>query len=247
MGKRRENRVLVSLPVRVSGNDSNGNPFVQTAQTLDVSRTGARLTGIRCLRGAGEIITIECSGSAARYLVAWIGLLGTAEDGHFGVRALQPEKRIFRVVLGDPKPDNYQPPAPQISEEVPALPVSFATERWDKKERRSTRRFPCNGTGQIQQQGVAFPTWAKVCDLSAGGCYLELIFTPQRLSKLRLTITINEHTFRANGTVVTSHPGIGVGVQFTGVDPGSEKTLQEILRQLSERSRKSSRSVTAPS
>src|SRR5512146_2634957 len=89
MGRRREPRVVVSIPVRVSGIDYDGNLFTQTAQTVDVSRTGARLSGVRCLRAPGEMVTIECGPNSGRFVVVWIGLPGSDEDGAFGVKALQ--------------------------------------------------------------------------------------------------------------------------------------------------------------
>ena len=119
------------MPVRVSGIDYNGNPFSQTAQTVDVSRTGARLGGVRCLRGPGEMVTIESGAHSARFLVVWIGQPGSSEYGIFSVKALQPEKRIFRVDPGEPRPDGYVPPS------VAPVPDAFTprpapAEAWDR-------------------------------------------------------------------------------------------------------------------
>ena len=232
MGKRREHRVIASLPVVVTGTDQNGNPFTQTAQTIDVSRTGARLSGIRCLRGPGEMVTVECGSRSARFLVSWIGIPGSAEDGQFGVKALQPEKRIFRVELGEPRSDGYIPPPAHTPEPSTTSPVLRKSEPWDQSERRGFPRIRCSGTAQITQPGVAFPIWARIADLSLGGCYLELIFTMPRLSPVELIVTLNERRFAAKGTVVTSHPGIGVGVRFTDIGNESRSVVTELLREL---------------
>lgn len=234
MGKRRENRVAAFLPVRVSGADLNGNPFTQTAHVIEVSRIGARLSGIRCLRGAGEIVTIECSGNTAKFSVVWIGQPGSAQDGHFGVRTLQPERRVFRVALPEPRPDTYEPPAQQSPARASVQPAPLRLSMpWDEKtERRTFSRVRCYGTGQINQPGVQFPIWAKICDLSLSGCYLELVFTLAVESEVDLKMTVGGRTFAAKGMVVTSHPGIGVGVAFTSMDPQSEAALIDVVQDL---------------
>ncbi len=233
MGKRRDQRIAVSIAVRVMGTDYNGNPFTQTARTVDVSRTGARLSGIKCLRGPGEMVTIECGPHAARFVVTWVGLPGTSEDGEFGVKALQPEKRIFRIDFGQPRADGYVPPESKKEEETVAVATSVArSEEWDRKERRGSQRVRCSGTGQITQPGGAFPIWTKVTDLSMGGCYLELVFTLPRHSPVDLKLTINGKTIVGKGTVTTSHPGIGIGVKFTSMDADNRIVLAEVVHEL---------------
>lgn len=232
MGKRRENRVFVSLPVVVTGIDQNGNSFTQTAHTVDVSNTGARLTGVRCFRGVGEMITLECGSRSARFMLVWIGRPGSSEDGEFGVRALQPERRIFKVDTGDPRPDLYHPPRSKTQEVAP-MAAPTPAQAWDRSERRGYQRHRCSGTAQITQPGVAFPIWARVSDLSLGGCYLELIFTMPRHSPVELILTVNERRLAATGTVVTSHPGIGVGVRFNNMGDESRRVLHELIRGLS--------------
>lgn len=231
MGKRRENRALVSLPVLVTGLDQSGNPFSQTAQTIDVSRTGARLSGIRCLRGPGDMISIECGPRSARFRVIWVGIPGSSEDGHFGVKALQPDKRIFKIDPGELRTDGYvqQAQTPNLSTATPSIPKPV----WDQSENRSNPRIRCSGTGQITQPGVAYPIWARVTDLSMGGCYLELVFAVAQNSPVELKLTVLEHTFTATGTVATSHPGVGVGIKFTRVEDESRKILVELLQKLS--------------
>ncbi|MGE5111601.1 MAG: PilZ domain-containing protein [Acidobacteriaceae bacterium] len=233
MGKRRENRIVVSMPVRVSGIDAYGNAFSQTAQTIDVSRTGARLSGVRCLHSVGEMITIECGPNSARFMVVWIGQPGSSEDGLFGVKALQPEKRIFRVDTGETRPDKYVSPADETCE-IPKI-VEAHKGQWDHSERRGSRRMACSGTGQVKQPGVAFPVWATIADLSMGGCYLEMVFTMPQDTPVEVKLTISSRTFAANGTVVTSHPGVGVGINFNSITPENLAVLSEIVRELTER------------
>ncbi len=234
MTTRREARVKAFLPVRVSGTDLNGNPFIQTAHVIDVSRVGARLSGIRCLRGAGEIVTVQCSGKIAKFSVVWIGQPGSAQDGHFGVRALNPEKRIFKVAIPETTTTCYAPMIQQLPLNPDPKPVLVrAPLPWDQKtERRKFPRVRCSGTGQILQEGVSFPIWAKICYLSLSGCYLELVFTIAPGTTIDLKMTVSGRTFSAKGVVASSHPGIGIGVSFSKLDPASKATLTEIVQDL---------------
>lgn len=234
IGNRRETRVVVSIPVRVSGIDHDGHPFSQTAQTVDVSRTGARISGIRCLRQTGEMVTLECGTRAARFMVVWIGRPGSSEEGQFGVKALEPEKRIFRIDTGEPRPDGYVKPSAEPRSDPFSL-QPLPAQNWDRSERRRAPRLRCSGTGKIRQPGVAFPIWAEVTDVSSGGCYVQMVFTVSRGSEVDVQLTINERTFAAKGKVVTSHPGVGMGIQFTDLSPESQKSLSDVLNDLMEK------------
>ncbi len=66
-------RFLAQLPVTISGVDDNGYRFKQTAHTLDVSRRGARLTGIPTPVEAASLIEIEYRRRKARFRVVWAG------------------------------------------------------------------------------------------------------------------------------------------------------------------------------
>src|SRR5581483_5433122 len=52
-----------------------------------------------CLRGSGVTIDVKHKGRTAKFLVIWMGQPGTREDGHVGLRNLQPEKNIWRLDL----------------------------------------------------------------------------------------------------------------------------------------------------
>lgn len=229
MGNRHELRTEVSLPIRVSGLDANGDPFVQTATTIDVSRTGARICEIRCLRQRGEMVTVEYAGRSSRFQVVWIGVPGSDEDGHAGLKSLQPEKLLWRTSPNVLEHDPYVAAETGPAAEEFAVPVP-QHEKWDGQDRRGAARRRCAGTAQITQTAVAFPTWAHVADISLGGCYLEMVFTIPVKSAVKLKLTIAETSFAAEGMVVTSHPGVGIGVKFTEMSPADEATLTELMQ-----------------
>ena len=52
-------RIHVALPVRVTYWDSAIKPCLEMACTYDISEKGARVTGLRNVKTAGEIIAVE--------------------------------------------------------------------------------------------------------------------------------------------------------------------------------------------
>jgi len=92
---RQDERIAKELRVWVRGTDRNGNPFVQSAQTIDVSRHGARLDGVGYLTGPDRIIEVRRGWRRARFRVVWTGQMGTAQANQIGVCCLEPNKYIW--------------------------------------------------------------------------------------------------------------------------------------------------------
>jgi hypothetical protein len=101
---RKEPRVAKSLRVIVKGIDAKGNPFAQTAYTVDLSKDGARLDGIGFLTSPGQTIEVRRRWSfrKGQFRVVWIGQVGTSESNHVGVFGLQRDKKLWPVELPDP-------------------------------------------------------------------------------------------------------------------------------------------------
>jgi len=98
---RRRPRIAKTLRVTVKGYDAKGNPFAQSAYTVDLSQDGARLDGVGFLTKPGDTIEVRRRWRKARFKVVWIGQVGTAESNHVGVFGLQTDKDIWHVELPD--------------------------------------------------------------------------------------------------------------------------------------------------
>jgi hypothetical protein len=109
---RQKPRVPKTLRVTVKGYDAKGNPFAQSAYTVDLSKDGARLDGVGFLTKPGDTIEVRRRWRKARFKVVWIGQVGTSESNHVGVFGLQKEKDIWHVELpeGPTPPDKSKPP-----------------------------------------------------------------------------------------------------------------------------------------
>ncbi|HEV2023027.1 MAG TPA: PilZ domain-containing protein [Terriglobales bacterium] len=56
--------------------------------------------------------------------------------------------------------------------------------------------------------------WARLTDISLGGCYLEIMSPLPVLTYVNLSLTLEEQHVQAKGQVVVSHPHFGMGIQF---------------------------------
>lgn len=232
MGNRHEQRIAVSLPVRVSGTDREGNPFSQTARVVEISRSGARLEDIRCLHEPGAFIEIEHNNATARFRVEWIGAPGTFQDGQAGISALQIGKNIWRKVLAPPSRDTYEPPS-NVTSGSWAAAAAPALERkdWDGTERRGSTRIKVGGTVRVQVEGASFPIWAELADISLGGCYVKMLIPTSVGSPVSLTFTISQQSVTAKGRVVAADQGVGAGIRFE-LDPTEMVDLWRLLRKM---------------
>jgi hypothetical protein len=97
---RGNSRIPAKIRVFVKGKDHNGNPFIQSSYTIDVSQKGARLDGLGYLAGLGETIEVKRRWRGkARFRVVWIGQIGMEQSNQIGICSLEEEKNIWGVKL----------------------------------------------------------------------------------------------------------------------------------------------------
>ena len=89
LGKRRDPRIDVALPVLLTGIDENGRPLDQRVTTVNVSRRGALLEGVHGRLRPGDRVTLTHGQKREMFRVAWVGEAGTPGDGQIGVAALE--------------------------------------------------------------------------------------------------------------------------------------------------------------
>ncbi len=258
MGNRFEPRALVRLPVIVSGTDADGNPFSQSTYACDVSRRGARVDGIGCLRGPGETITVEHKGRSAKFFVVWVGLPGTQEDGHIGIRKLERNRDIWGLSLPQPQGDEFVPAAaevspwagtisvnddgysvldsgPEVSVETASPAVTHLRQQKQLQEpeqagdRRQYRRYAVNGGAELRVKGTETRTWGPMTDISASGCYVEMYNPCPAGTELEMTLEVGESRIAAEGVVRVIYPGLGIGVEFTKLTDTNKVLLNALL------------------
>jgi PilZ domain len=253
MGNRYEPRAQVRLSVTVYGIDADGNPFRQTANVCDVSRRGARLSGIGCLRGPGETIEVEYGGKKAKFFVVWVGLPGTEDDSHIGIRLLERNKCIWKLELPKPNNDDFEPQGKEPeavwdleketlldsvkeqNQEAQSSSVAFLLQQKELQERQTTgdrrryRRYAVDGGAELRARSNDARTWGPLTDISASGCYVQMYVPPALGTELEMTLEVGAVRVLAEGVVKVVYPGLGVGIEFTNIADEYRQRLNELL------------------
>jgi hypothetical protein len=112
--------------------------------------------------------------------------------------------------------------------------------------RRIHPRYPF--TAAVQAVDTRFRTVlnARISDLGRGGCYIDA-FSPFPLkSSVKLRITNEMRSFEAHANVIYSKTGMGMGLQFTAIEPEQLTVLDKWLAELSGASPPSTHTAAEP-
>jgi hypothetical protein len=99
LGKRRDPRIDLALPVLLTGTDVGGRPLDQRVFTINISRRGALLDGIHGRLQPGDEISLSRAQHKEQFRVAWVGEDGTPAAGQLGVAAVDPNTSFWSEVL----------------------------------------------------------------------------------------------------------------------------------------------------
>lgn len=91
--QRKEVRVQIELPLHFCRSGSGQK--LQSARTMDISNSGARLAGLEEALQLGEVLTVECGNRSTPFRVAWSGTAGTSTAGQAGLECLAPTANIW--------------------------------------------------------------------------------------------------------------------------------------------------------
>jgi len=101
MGERREPRVEVVVPVRLSGKDANGKLFSENVKTRNVSRRGAQLEGVDAQLQLGAAVSITYAGQSDEFRVTWVGASLTPLAGQIGVVTAESTTSIWDTAIAN--------------------------------------------------------------------------------------------------------------------------------------------------
>jgi PilZ domain len=213
MGQRREPRTAAKLSVRIFGTDANGRAFSESVSTVNISRSGARLEGVRAEVHTGDVIGVSCGTKKSRFCVKWVGRPATPQAHQIGVLNVTPEKTIWDVSLPGVGMDPFG--------------------RQSASERREYPRLKCMNSAQLRPEGDAAAIWSKVLDLSVGGCFVEMSIPLKRGTKLNLELWLTDQKkLSLVGKVVNSRPGFGIGIQFGKIEQQDLEELRRFLKSI---------------
>jgi hypothetical protein len=103
----------------------------------------------------------------------------------------------------------------------------------DHVERREHPRYSFTAGVEAVDNKSRSVLQARTSDLSRGGCYVD-VFCPFPLkASVKLRLTKEEKSFVADANVVCSRVGMGMGLQFTRVEPAEIPLLEKWIAELS--------------
>jgi hypothetical protein len=208
MGKRREPRKEIKVPVRIFGTDRGGQIFSEKVFTSNVSQHGVLLTGVQAQPNLDEIVGVTYGQTKGNFRVRWVGQAGTSHAGQVGLLNLAPEKAFW---------------------DFPLPPPSFDGSVSDAHDRRTSPRVKCANSVEVYPTGETAPIRTKTADLSLGGCFLEMPNPLPKGTQVRIALWIKESKIWANGEVVTSTPGFGIGVKFTEITEPDKNQIKQLI------------------
>jgi len=97
--ERSDRRFNVSVPVTLSAIDIDGQALEQEAMTVNISRNGALLKGLRSKLRMGSSISLARLNKVERFLVQWEGEENTPRAGQLGVCAVDSSTSFWRDVI----------------------------------------------------------------------------------------------------------------------------------------------------
>ncbi|MGA1989021.1 MAG: PilZ domain-containing protein [Candidatus Sulfotelmatobacter sp.] len=203
-------RATLDLKVRVWGMGSNNQPFFQNAMAQNVSATGACLFGIEPELKVGDVIGVQYENRKARCKVVWVVDAGALKKTQVGVQLVLDQDCPWIAVL----------PADMKGDE--------RTQQSHDNRRRFVRHkisFPL----ELRDERVNTPLRVNATDISGNGCYVETVMPLAIGTAVRVDLWIDQERLAPSAVVRTRDPGVGMGIEFTGLPEEAKKRFQAHL------------------
>jgi hypothetical protein len=202
-------RTTLDLRIRVWGMGANDHPFNQNAIAQNVSVTGACISGLEHRLKVGDVIGIQYQTKKARCKVIWV-----METG--GIKKIQTGVQLVA--------DQECPWVSELPIEIRSnLPVPSADNR--RRFQRHKISFPL----EFRDERVNTPMRVNATDISGNGCYVETAMPLPVSTVLRVDIWIDQEHVTSSATVRTRDPGVGMGIEFTGLPDPTKQRFQAHL------------------
>lgn len=202
-----EPRITVDLPVRMWGMTADGRPFSQHARAQNISSEGALLTGVENELKVGDVIGVQCDEKKARCTVMWVMNTGPFKKNQVGVKLLDGQECPWKSYL----------------------PVQGATVTMLPSNKRKYPRHKISFPIELRDERVKTPMRINATDVSGNGCYVETILPLPVGTTLRVDFYLQNEHVNITAVVRTCDPGVGNGIEFTGLPAEGKEHLQAYL------------------
>jgi PilZ domain len=191
---------------------SDGRPFLHNAQARNISNHGAKLTGLEARLKPGDVIGVQVGDKKARCKVIWVVDAGETQKISVGVN----------LVEGQPCPWEKE-----MQQTLPSSELAPRVAPADEDKRKFPRHrvpFPI----EIRDQdGVGSHMNTKSADISGRGCYVETMLPLPVGKLLNITFWVDAERISTPAVVRSCDGGVGMGIEFTGLDEKTRERLQQ--------------------
>lgn len=203
-------RATLDLKVRVWGMGANNQPFFQNAVAQNISTTGACIYGIEPELKVGDVIGVQYETRKARCKVVWVVDAGALKKTQIGVQLV-------------------------VDQDCPwaaALPSDMKVEERTQQRLDNRRKFLRHKISfplELRDERVNTPLRVNATDISGNGCYVETVMPLAVATALRVDLWIDQEHLTTSAVVRTRDPGVGMGIEFTGMTEETKKRFQDHL------------------
>lgn len=214
---------LTTCDVRVWGMDNHSKPFVNNVTAGHLTEKGALLTGVLPVK-VTDVVGVRYLERKARFKVSWVSDPDPAQTRSIGIDCIE-DINFFGVRKRIP---------------IEAVSSLYAESKIRSGEappnRRKAERYPCRVAADVTLDNAVAQAHAWVSDLSSKGCYLQMISPFPVGSGIALSIygddSHHSQPLVLRGVVRTSHPMVGMGVEFSNLSVNDLSGIQTVLEQL---------------
>jgi len=96
-------------------------------------------------------------------------------------------------------------------------------------ERRRYRRYQLRFEIEVRDLDNKIPLRAATVDISLGGCYVDTLFPLPIGRRIEFVLRVGNEPIRAQGTVHTCHPGVGMGIEFDDLPQVTKDLINHYL------------------
>ena len=211
-----EPRLDVNLPIRVFGMDAENRPFSQEAEARNISLHGAKVAGLEKQLRPGDVVGIQFAGQKTRCKVVWVVDAGPVQKIKAGVKMVEGQPCPWQKEMESPTPAPSPSSAPTA-----AAPAAQAKE---DKRRYPRQRVPLSIEIRDAQGGAPMKT--KTADVNGTGCYVETMLPFQVGKIITIIFWLASEQISTSAVVRTCDGGVGMGIEFTDLEPSTQEKLQ---------------------
>jgi hypothetical protein len=196
---------MTNTSVRIWGFAADGKTFTQEASFRSLSRTSAWIEGVARMIQPGEIIGLQYEANRARVRVSYVD-----------------SRQEHNVILAVEIVSGHDCPWERL--------VDLDRAELAPENRRQYRRQKVSLQMELRsREGV--PLRGVATDAGGNGCYLQTMATVRVGTQFTATFRIGDRRTVCECTVRTCDPGLGMGIEFTGLDPNTKRDLQRWLEE----------------